>query len=94
MTRNFSAKPAKVKVKKNLRMSRCLCNWLQGAGLPVEVKAMDDRVNDAIRALHVHEADHGASSASDLYKATFNDIGGAQFPPQVPGEAEERQEFG
>jgi len=35
-----------------------------------------DRVDDPVDATDVDEADHGASPAADLYKATLDDIGG------------------
>src|SRR5271157_294478 len=43
--------------------SSCLCKNPEGAGFPFQVEALEDGVDDAIHALHVHEADHGPSAA-------------------------------
>lgn len=53
---------------------------------------MEDRINNSIHALHIDKADHGPGSSSHFDKTAFNDVGGAKFPPQVSGEAEEGQQ--
>jgi len=35
----------------------------------------------------------GPRAAAHLHKAALDDVGGAQFAPQVPGESEERQQL-
>jgi hypothetical protein len=43
---------------------------------------LKDRVDDAVDAWDIYKADHGPG-APDLYKNAFNEIGGAQLPPQI-----------
>ena len=74
-------------------MSSCLCKKLEGAVFPFQVEPLEDGVNDAVHALDVDEADHGPGSASDFDEAALDDIGGAELAPQMPGEAEERQQL-
>ena len=75
-------------------MSSRLCKKLEGAVFPVEVKALEDRVNNSIHALYIDKADHGPGSPPDFHKAAFDDVGGAQLTPQVFGKAEEAQQLG
>ena len=49
------------------------------------VEAMEDGVDDAFDAEFVDEADHGAGAAAHFDKAAFDDIGGAEFPPECRG---------
>ena len=74
-------------------MSSCLCKNPEGAVFPFQVKALEDGINDAIDALDVHKAHHRPSAPSYLNETTLDDIGGAQFSPQVPGKAEEGQQL-
>src|SRR5581483_460110 len=70
-------------------MSRGLCKNLEGAVFPFQVEALEDGVDDSVHAVYVHKAHHGPGTPPDLDKAALDDVGGAQLPPQVPGEAEE-----
>jgi hypothetical protein len=58
------------------------------------LQAVEDSVDDAVHALDVDEADHGSRAAADFHEAAFDHVGGAQLAPEVPGEAEEAQQFG
>src|SRR6266496_3279016 len=71
-----------------------LCKKLEGAVFPFQVESLEDGVDDAVHAVHVDEADHGPGSSAYFHETTFNDIGGAHLLPQVPGQSEERQQFG
>ena len=46
----------------------------------------DDAEDDPIAAGRVGEAGQGSRAASDFPETAFNDIGGAQLPPQPAGE--------
>src|SRR5581483_7996207 len=70
-------------------MSRGLCKNLEGAVFPFQVEALEDGVDDSVHAVYVHKAHHGPGTPPYLDKAALDDVGGAQLPPQVPGEAEE-----
>ena len=69
-------------------MSSLLCKNFEGAVSPLQVKTVKNRVDDPVDASDVYETDHGSSPAPDLYKNSFDDVGGAQFPPQVARKAE------
>ena len=73
--------------------SSCLCKNSEGAGFPFQVEALEDGVDDTIHAFDVHKAHHGPGAAADLDEAALDDISGAQFLPEVPGEAEKRQQL-
>jgi hypothetical protein len=70
-----------------------LCKNAEGAGFPFQVEALEDGVDDAVHALHVHEADHGPSTTAYFHETTLHEVGAAQLLPQVSGEAEEGQPF-
>src|SRR6478672_12248055 len=74
-------------------MSSRLCKKLEGAVFPVEVEALEDRVNNSIHALYVDEADHGPGSPPHFHKAAFDDVGGPQLTPQMLGKVEKTQQF-
>src|SRR6266849_5729034 len=75
-------------------MSSCLCKKAEGAVFPLLVEAMEDGVDDALDAEFVDEADHGARAAAHLHEAAFDDVGGAQFAPQVLRHVEEGKQVG
>ena len=54
---------------------------------------MENGVNDAIHTLDIHKTDHGTGSPSDLDEAALDDVGGAEFAPQVSGHGEEREQL-
>jgi hypothetical protein len=68
-----------------------LCKNAEGAVFPFQVRALEDGVDDAVHALHVHKAHHGPGTPPHLDETTLNDVGSAQLSPEMPGEAEERQ---
>ena len=65
----------------SLVTSSCLCEKPEGAVLPLFVKAIEDRKDNAIHAGRVDKTNHRSGPSPHLHKATFNDIGGAQLPP-------------
>jgi hypothetical protein len=67
--------------------SSCLCNWLEGAGFPIEVESLEDGVDDAIDVFDIDKADHGTSSTPHFHKAALNHVGSAQLVPQASGKA-------
>jgi hypothetical protein len=75
-------------------MSSCLCKKAEGAVFPLLVEAMEDGVDDAFDAEFVDEADHGARAAAHFHEAAFDDVGGAQFAPQVLGQLKEGKQVG
>src|ERR1700733_2640187 len=68
--------------------SSCLCKYREGAGFPFQVESLEDGVDDAVDALYIHKANHGAGSSAHFDEAALNHVGGAQFPPQVAGKSE------
>ena len=74
--------------------SSCLCKNAEGAVFPFQVEPLEDGVDDAVHRLHIDEADHGPGSAPDFDEAALDDVGGAQFAPQMPGEREEGKQLG
>src|ERR1700687_4611184 len=67
-------------------MSRGLCKNAEGAIFPFQVKALEDGVNDPVHAFYVHKADHRPGSSAHLHETTLDDVGGAQFLPQMFGK--------
>jgi len=67
---------------------------VEGAGFPFPVESLEDGVDDAIHALDIYKTDHGPSPPPHFHDAALDDVGGAQFAPQVPGKSEERQQLG
>jgi hypothetical protein len=67
-------------------MSSCLCKKPEGAVFPFIflVHSVEDRIDDSVDALDIHEADPGSSAASHLHEAALNDVGRPQLSPQVP----------
>ena len=53
---------------------------------------MEDGIDDSVNALHIHKADHRPRSPTHFHKATLDNISRPQLPPQMFGEAEERQQ--
>src|SRR3974390_954034 len=74
--------------------SSCVLKYGEGAGFPFQVEALEDGVDDTVHAFNVHKADHGASSPSHLNETAFDNVRRPQLLPQMPGEAEERQQLG
>src|SRR5713101_1252018 len=75
-------------------MSSSLCKKAEGAVFPLLVEAMEDGVDDAFDAEFVDEADHGAGAAAHFHEAAFDDVGGAQFAPQVRRHLKKGQQLG
>lgn len=40
-------------------MSGRLCKYAEGAGSPLQVKALEDGVNDSFHSLHIYKTNHG-----------------------------------
>ena len=74
--------------------SSYLCKKAEGAVFPLLVEAMEDGVDNAFDAEFVDEADHGAGAAAHLHKASLDDVGGAQFAPQVLRHVKEGKQIG
>ena len=55
---------------------------------------MEYGIDDAIDTLHVYKANHGTGAPTHLHKATLNDIGGPQLPPQVLGKLKDDNKSG
>jgi hypothetical protein len=71
-----------------------LCKKFEGSVSPVFVEAVEDGIGDPVDALDVGKDDHGSGTASNLHKAAFKDVCGAQFLPQVLGESVEVEQVG
>ena len=65
--------------------SSSLCKEPEGAIFPfrVFIEAVEDLVEDAIHAGHIHKTDHGPGSAANLHEAALDDVGGSQLSPEV-----------
>jgi hypothetical protein len=72
-------------------MSSRLCKNLEGAIFPFQVKSLENGMDNAIHALHIHKADHGPGPPTYFDKTTLDHVGGAQFSPQVLGKHEKRE---
>jgi len=72
-------------------MSSRLCKNLEGAIFPFQVKSLEDGINDAIHTSHIHETNHWPGPPTYFDKTTLNDVGGAQFTPQMLGQGKERE---
>src|SRR5438132_1396744 len=77
----------------SLVTSSCLCKYREGVGFPFQVESLEDGVDDAVDAFYVDKANHGPGAAADFDKAALDHVGGTQFPPQMPGKGEHRQQF-
>src|SRR5207245_9534883 len=77
-------------------MSSCLCKKAEGPVPPLVpfVVAIEDGIDNAVHALDVEDADHGACATTHLHKAALDDIGGAQLGPEVPRKVEEGEQLG
>src|SRR6266851_9632589 len=73
--------------------SSWLCKYGEGAGFPFQIESLEDGVDNAVHTFYVHKAHHGPGPASHFHEAALDHVGGAQFPPQVPGKGEEGQQF-
>ena len=73
-------------------MPSCLCKKAEGAVFPAFVEAVEDSVDDALDAGFIDEADHGTRATPHFHETAFDDVGGAQCPPQVPRKFEEAQQ--
>jgi len=71
--------------------SSCLCKKAEGAVPPVVpfIVAVEGRIDDALDALDVDEADHGPGAAAHLHEAAFDDALRPQLAPEVLWEVEE-----
>src|SRR5438093_2952309 len=74
-------------------MSSCLCKNLEGAVLPLLIKSVKDRKDDAIHTVNIDETDHGSGSAAHFHKTSFNGVGGAQGFPKRLRKTEEGQQL-
>jgi len=63
----------------------------EGAGFPLRIESLEDGVDDPVHGLHVDQADHGPGAAANFDQTAFDDIGGAQLAPQMPGESGRRR---
>jgi len=61
--------------------------------LPLEIKMVEDRINDSINAFDIDETDHWSSSPSNLYKAALDHVSSPKFSPELFREGEEGQQF-
>src|SRR5215467_14002006 len=69
--------------------SSCLCKNPEGAVFPLQVKALEDGINNAISALDIQKAHRGPGAPPYLHETTLDDVGGGQLSPQMPGKAAE-----
>jgi hypothetical protein len=56
-------------------MSSYLCKKVEGAVFPFQVESLEDRVDDAVHAFYVDEADHGPGSSAHFHEAALDDVG-------------------
>ena len=61
-----------------------MCKYLECEVFPFQVESLEDGVDDAVHAVHVDKADHGLGSAPHFDEAALDEVGGPQFPPQMP----------
>src|SRR3989304_433697 len=94
MLESIRQRPCRVKHKSPWVMSSCLCKQLEGAVFPLWIHPVKDREYDAIHALEVDKANHRSSAAPNLHETALDDVGGAQFSPQMSRELEERHSSG
>src|SRR5207237_1898062 len=78
----------------SLVTSSCLCKNAEGSVSPLAIELAKNRVNDALHARGVYKADHGSRPPAHFHEAALDDIGGAQLPPEMAGEAVEGQQLG
>ena len=71
--------------------SSCLCKNLEGAGFPLQVKAMENGIDNSVHTFHIYKVNHRSCPSWDLHKATLYNIGSAQLLPQVFWETEKSQ---
>src|SRR5437667_11849620 len=71
--------------------SRILCKFEKGFSFPGTVQVRDDAVDDAVAALRIGEAGHGAGTAAHFAEGAFDHVGGAQFFPVRFRQVEEVQ---
>src|ERR1700758_4239084 len=74
-------------------MSSCLCKYGEGAGFPFQVESLEDGVEDAVDTGYIYKANHGPGAAAHFDEAALDHVGGAQFPPQMPGTGEHRKQL-
>ena len=74
--------------------SSSLCKKLQGVVLPFFVEAVENRIDDAVKALNVGKHHHRPGSTPRLHEAALDGIRGAQLLPEVLGEGKEVEQFG
>jgi hypothetical protein len=67
------------------------CKNAEGAGFPLQIESLEDRVDNPVHGLHVDEADHEPGAAADSNETALDDIGGAQLAPQMAGESARRR---
>ena len=68
-------------------MSSGLCKNFEGAVAPFKIETVKDRIDNAVDAGHIDEADHGPCAPPDFYKNPLDQIGGEQLPPERLGKA-------
>src|SRR5580765_5031564 len=61
--------------------STCLCKFGEGFSFPGTIQMTDDAVDDAVAAVHVGEAGHGARSSTHFAEGALDDVGGAHLDP-------------
>src|ERR1700691_2630639 len=60
-------------------MSSRLCKKVEGAVFPFQVESLEDGVDDAVDAGHIHETDHGPGSSSHFHEAALDHVGGSHL---------------
>ena len=72
-------------------MSSRLCKNPDGAVFPFQVDSLEAGINDAIYTLYIHKTDYRPRAPTYINETTLNDVGGAQFTPQMLGNGKERE---
>ncbi|HSQ18986.1 MAG TPA: hypothetical protein VLR92_01295, partial [Blastocatellia bacterium] len=61
--------------------SSSLCKSSEGSILPLQVEAVENRVDDSIYAPYIYEADHWTGTPPDLDETPFNHVGRPELLP-------------
>jgi hypothetical protein len=56
---------------------------VEGVDSPLQVKGLEDGVDDSFHTQHINKTNHGTGAAAHLDKTALDDIGGTQLPPQM-----------
>jgi hypothetical protein len=77
-------------------MSQAACVKKAERGVPPFVLlavTIEDRIDDPIHAVDIHEANHRSRPAGNLDKATLHHVGGLQAAPKMLGKTVEAKQF-